>query len=261
MGHMGHMSTHRVSLVTAALALAAIGGGGCNLFGHDECEVGAEHCSGNTVMHCDPGCSEFGCGTYWDTTECGDRYCVDPSGSAPFCADSPDPEPNCKDREATCSGTNVVSCRHGYVMGGDDCSLSGQTTSCASTADDAFCAVDAEPSPACEPVDGTGAACDGTTYVYCDRGFVVEKRECAPACTEVGQDCFLASQRDARCDPTLAYTAFCDGEILVTCKGGYVTDRRDCAARAATCSSSIVVTFCDSIDEDAGIASPPDAGP
>jgi hypothetical protein len=41
-----------------------------------------------------------------------------------------------------------------------------------------FCALDAEPDPACTAVATTGDACDGTTEVRCNAGYAMERTAC-----------------------------------------------------------------------------------
>lgn len=253
-GSMGHRiacgTTYRAGIarrLAVGLSMALAMACGCR---HDECEIGGDHCSGNTLMRCELPCAEFGCGNEWVVTQC--THCVDPRGAGPFCALSDQPDPRCDQSTEYCDGDREAHCRLGYLIATEDCAAANRV--CVQRESDALCALSSEPDPSCVASDDpVGMVCDGRTLKSCDQGYVLKATTCPAACStpdHAEHFCALSTVPDPRCD---ARNGYCDGSTLVACTEGFARSRIDCTAMRAPCSEYDSGAYCDvPVDEDAG---------
>lgn len=218
---------------------------------YDQCDIGSDHCAGNTIKICEyPDCAELGgCGTFWLDTDCGDSLCVQPDkGSEPFCALSTEPEPRCEGPglRSYCEDDARVTCQQGFATSATDCSESEQV--CVPLANRALCSLSREPHPSCAETgdEVVGPGCDGERLISCDSGYATLEQPCDGACVTAPQTqhsfCALSNEPDPRC--ATGNVDICDDDALITCTQGYASSLIPCFALGAHCETSTFGSWC-----------------
>jgi hypothetical protein len=117
-------------------------------------------------------------------------------------------------------------------------------TSCVEDEDEgeALCALSAKPDDHCAD-RRSDEVCDGTRYVSCWHGFVLDARVCSDACVSPSSGrafCAISSNPDPRCSPEgdAAEVRFCADKSVAGCHSGYGTVFIDCVAHGLSCQTS-----------------------
>ena len=170
---------------------------------------------------------------------------------------TPTCSPAC-DASATCTATNVCTCKTGYTTNGTSC-LPTCSTACGANAtctaiDTCTCnsgySGDGHTCAAvCSPACDTNATCDAPNSCTCTTGYSGDGHTCAPVCTTScdanasctapdtctcnagysgdGQSCTAA------CNPACDVNATCVSPNVCQCNAGYAGDGYTCAAPTA----------------------------
>jgi len=210
----------------------------------DECDIGDDYCSGNTLMICETApCAE--CSRQWGSKECGiSKSCVEPESGSAFCALSKMADPQCESRKEYCDGDVIVSCLEGFVIKRYDCRDEQKT--CVMLADTtSMCATSATPDPRCQDdLENQYSKCEGKTALVCEYGYLIAELACETACVlsivggYYGARCTLSAEPEPRCAEDQSSTSeaiFCIGDVLARCAAGYALEVTDCVEKHATC--------------------------
>ena len=131
---------------------APLGGGRCNS------DSALEYCDTGLVRH-GPSCPELG-------LECTDKGCVGRGASCTSLENTPE---DVVFEGQGCSGTMLSACVHGK-QSSVDCRTKGPGFSCQHVADDYFCGVAGECTPATPSGLDTSSHCNGTVLEFCNAG-------------------------------------------------------------------------------------------
>jgi len=134
-----------------------------------------------------------------------------------------------------CDGGQRVVCKHGFATtSSEDCAGDGRF--CVSANEDAFCALQPEPSELCSPGWG-GDGCEGEQLIRCMYGYPISRSDCAAlgefcVVTLEFSFCNASSELDPLCPPDEYPAHFCAGNVVVGCTYGYRTGESPCGAGA-----------------------------
>ena len=218
----------RWHLRTWPLLLAAVA---CN----SPCGFGERsRCEGNDLILCGaPGKNPANLLNTGHANDCGERYCVHPERSEPFCALSPEPDPRClEEARSFCEDDAIIMCKLGYPVGsqyGDKPVLAQCGPGlCVETASHSTTCALAPPGEGC-PAGLEGPLCIDGQALRCLDGFVIERVQC-----EDGEQCGFNSIDRPHCvlvdeGPCASnFSPRCQGDSVVLCIDGQVLRNPPC---------------------------------
>jgi hypothetical protein len=200
----------------------------------DECQDGAEDCSGERPRTCQKGAVSPTGWVQLESCARDARHCVTEGGRA-FCALSTQKTAECVSTHV-CLGGKPTTCFMGYATGQSVCD---QGRHCFVTPhSDTLCVFSDTPDPACSTKKQR--VCLAAQIIDCHDGYRSGAQSCAHCFTDATESnrddyCAFTEERDPRCADAGIY---CDGKVAVVCRNGRATERRDCSDSSCSVTNS-----------------------